>query len=59
MVDPRVIRSRAAILSAATTLFLRDGYVATTMDGIAEAAAALARAADDGVRMFLAVYGGG
>ena len=38
MVDPRVIRSRAAILSAATTLFLRDGYVATTMDDIAETA---------------------
>jgi TetR/AcrR family transcriptional repressor of mexJK operon len=38
VVDPRVIRSRAAILSAATTLFLRDGYVATTMDDIAEAA---------------------
>jgi AcrR family transcriptional regulator len=38
VVDPRVIRSRAAILAAATTLFLRDGYVATTMDGIAEAA---------------------
>jgi TetR/AcrR family transcriptional regulator, mexJK operon transcriptional repressor len=38
VVDPRVIRSRAAILSAATTLFLRDGYVATTMDDIAETA---------------------
>jgi TetR/AcrR family transcriptional regulator, mexJK operon transcriptional repressor len=38
MVDPRVIRSRAAIIAAATTLFLRDGYAATTMDDIAEAA---------------------
>jgi TetR/AcrR family transcriptional regulator, mexJK operon transcriptional repressor len=38
MGDPRVIRSRAAILAAATTLFLRDGYVATTMDDIAETA---------------------
>ena len=38
MVDPRVIRSQAAILEAATTLFLRNGYVATTMDDIAETA---------------------
>jgi TetR/AcrR family transcriptional repressor of mexJK operon len=38
MVDPRVLRSRAAILAAATTLFLRDGYAATTMDDIADAA---------------------
>jgi AcrR family transcriptional regulator len=38
MADPRVIRSQAAILAAATTLFLRDGYVATTMDDVAEAA---------------------
>ena len=34
-VDPRVARSRAAILAAATTAFLRDGYSATTMDMIA------------------------
>ena len=33
-----MIRSQAAILEAATTLFLRDGYVATTMDDIAEVA---------------------
>ena len=36
--DPRVIRSRAAILDAATALFLRDGFRATTMDNIAETA---------------------
>lgn len=34
-IDPRVLRSRAAILSAATELFLQDGYTATTMEGIA------------------------
>jgi TetR/AcrR family transcriptional repressor of mexJK operon len=37
-IDPRVVRSRAAVLDAATTLFLRDGYSATTMDDIAETA---------------------
>lgn len=37
-IDPRVARSRAAIREAATTLFLRDGYTATTMDHIAEQA---------------------
>jgi TetR/AcrR family transcriptional regulator, mexJK operon transcriptional repressor len=36
--DPRVVRTRAAVLEAATTLFLRNGYRATTMDEIAEAA---------------------
>lgn len=34
-IDPRVARSRAAILAAATTAFLREGYTATTMDMIA------------------------
>ena len=33
--DPRVVRSRAAIVDAARTLFLRDGYAGTTMDEIA------------------------
>ena len=33
--DPRVIRSRAAVLEAARTLFLRQGYAGTTMDDIA------------------------
>lgn len=37
-VDPRVVRSRTAVLEAATTLFLRNGYVATSMDDIAETA---------------------
>lgn len=37
-IDPRVVRSRAAIFEAATTLFLRNGYSATTMDDIAEQA---------------------
>jgi TetR/AcrR family transcriptional repressor of mexJK operon len=37
-IDPRVVRSRAAVLEAATTLFLRNGYSATTMDDIAETA---------------------
>lgn len=36
--DPRVRRSRAAALEAATSLFLRNGYAATTMDEIAEEA---------------------
>jgi TetR/AcrR family transcriptional regulator, mexJK operon transcriptional repressor len=36
--DPRVVRSRAAVLEAATTLFLRNGYPATTMDDIADTA---------------------
>jgi TetR/AcrR family transcriptional repressor of mexJK operon len=33
--DPRVVRSRAAILEAARALFLRKGYAGTTMDEIA------------------------
>ena len=36
--DPRVVRSRRKVIEAATELFLRDGYVATTMDAIAAAA---------------------
>lgn len=36
--DPRVLRSRAAALDAARTLFLRQGYAGTTMDEIAEQA---------------------
>lgn len=36
--DPRVIRSRAAAVDAARTLFLRNGYTATTMDAIADQA---------------------
>lgn len=36
--DPRVIRSRTAALDAARTLFLRDGYTATTMEAIASQA---------------------
>jgi TetR/AcrR family transcriptional repressor of mexJK operon len=35
----RTARKRRAILDAATTLFLRDGYLATSMDQIAAAAA--------------------
>lgn len=37
-VDPRVIRTRTAVLAAATTLFLRSGFLGTSMDEIAEAA---------------------
>ncbi len=37
-VDPRVARTRSAVLDAATTLFLRSGYLATSMDDIAAAA---------------------
>ena len=37
-VDPRVVRSRAAIVDAARTLFLREGYAGTTMDEIASLA---------------------
>lgn len=33
--DPRVVRSRTAIVAAARTLFLRDGYAGTTMEEIA------------------------
>lgn len=33
--DPRVIRSRAAVIEAARTLFLRNGYVGTSMEQIA------------------------
>jgi len=36
--DPRIVRSRAALLEAARTLFLRQGYTGTTMDEIAELA---------------------
>jgi TetR/AcrR family transcriptional regulator, mexJK operon transcriptional repressor len=33
--DPRVVRSRAALVDAARTLFLRKGYAGTTMEEIA------------------------
>jgi TetR/AcrR family transcriptional repressor of mexJK operon len=33
--DPRVVRSRAAVVEAARTLFLRKGYAGTTMEEIA------------------------
>lgn len=33
--DPRVVRSRAAVVDAARTLFLRQGYAGTTMEEIA------------------------
>ena len=36
--DPRVVRSRAAVLEAARSLFLRQGYAGTTMEEIAAAA---------------------
>lgn len=36
--DPRVLRSRAAAVEAATALFLEHGYERTTMDEIADAA---------------------
>lgn len=36
--ETRTVRKRGAILDAATTLFLRDGYQATSMDQIAAAA---------------------
>jgi TetR/AcrR family transcriptional regulator, mexJK operon transcriptional repressor len=36
--DPRVLRTRAAVLEAARALFLRDGYSGATMEGIAAAA---------------------
>ena len=36
--DPRVVRSRAAVVDAARTLFLRQGYAGTTMEQIAAAA---------------------
>lgn len=38
ILDPRVRRTRAAVLDAAATLFLRAGYTATSMDDIAAAA---------------------
>jgi TetR/AcrR family transcriptional regulator, mexJK operon transcriptional repressor len=36
--DPRVVRSRAAVVEAATTLFLEKGYAGTTMEDIAAVA---------------------
>lgn len=33
--DPRVVRTRAAVVEAGRTLFLRQGYVGTTMEEIA------------------------
>jgi TetR/AcrR family transcriptional regulator, mexJK operon transcriptional repressor len=33
--DPRVVRTRAAVVDAARTLFLRNGYSGTTMEDIA------------------------
>lgn len=36
--DPRVVRSRAAVLEAARTLFLRQGYAGTTMEEVASLA---------------------
>lgn len=33
--DPRVVRTRAAVVEAARTLFLRKGYASTTMEEIA------------------------
>lgn len=36
--DPRVVRTRAAVVDAARTLFLRNGYSRTTMEEIADAA---------------------
>jgi len=36
--DPRVVRTRAAVVDAARTLFLRQGYAGTTMEDIAELA---------------------
>lgn len=36
--DPRVVRTRAAVVDAARTLFLRQGYTGTTMEDIAELA---------------------
>jgi TetR/AcrR family transcriptional repressor of mexJK operon len=37
-IDPRVVRTRAAVVEAAQTLFLRKGYAGTTMEDIAAAA---------------------
>src|SRR2546423_11239144 len=37
--DPRTVRSRAAIIEAATTLFLRSGYQGTSVEDIAALAA--------------------
>lgn len=36
--DPRVARSRSAIIAAATQLFLERGFLSTTMDDVAETA---------------------
>src|SRR5262245_58614853 len=36
--DPRVVRSRAAVIDAARSLFMEQGYAGTTMDDIARRA---------------------
>src|ERR671930_101074 len=41
--EPRSFRKRTTILDAATTVFLRNGYVGTSMDEIAAALRALSR----------------
>jgi TetR/AcrR family transcriptional regulator, mexJK operon transcriptional repressor len=38
-IDPRVLRTRAAVLQAATALFLERGYVNTSLDDVAARAA--------------------
>lgn len=43
--DPRVVRSRAALVEAARTLFLRKGYAGTTMEEIAALAGLTKRTA--------------
>src|SRR5262245_65082028 len=44
--DPRVVRSRTAVLDAARTLFMAKGYAGTTMDEIAALAGVAKRTVD-------------
>jgi TetR/AcrR family transcriptional repressor of mexJK operon len=59
--DPRVVRSRAAVVEAGRTLFLRQGYAGTTMEEIAALAGVTKRTVynnyADKAALFLEIVG--